>query len=544
MSGAAVFEACITACGGDDFNYIDSDPNYRLFLLKAKERKLKYKTWKNHFIFSSHAKEVGLISRDIGNAEKLSIELSANGELASQAICLPECIAVKYYSEALKIVEVYYPFRHEISSSYNDFISEYTRLSGRYLSNATTRKYAIKKIKNIPDKVDIVFDYGGFWLSWLRGACYTVIAAFTGCRDSEIKSFDIYSYQEKKYAGINVPVLHGIDTKPNFGGVERHKTWVTIPSVKKAIELLWYAFSFAREEWREKASSIEHIDEKERFLKKVDSLFVTLPHMRGHRPNAGKQSIFHSLNNFVKSVGYNATKDDVLEFDLLNPTRKGELKVGEVLRVHPHAFRRTFAVYLVRNKLASLLDIKYQFKHMNIAMTSWYANQANIASHVDMMIDAELQGEIAGENHNYMTDTFYYMYNEAATLAGPEGRRIKNLRAEGDVSIYLSREEISKQVKEGRLSIVEHPGGYCTNPDCDRICDMTTCQYKVVTKDKAMSLVTIRERLIVKYNELLASGLDMPNVCSKIFYEIRSIEKVLSEHYIDFVAFDNKELDI
>jgi hypothetical protein len=181
---------------------------------------------------------------------------------------------------------------------------------------------------------------------------------------------------------------------------------------------------------------------------------------------------------------------------------------------------------------------------MNIAMTSWYANQANIASHVDMMIDAELQGEIAGENHNYMTDTFYYMYNEAATLAGPEGRRIKNLRAEGDVSIYLSREEISKQVKEGRLSIVEHPGGYCTNPDCDRICDMTTCQYKVVTKDKAMSLVTIRERLIVKYNELLASGLDMPNVCSKIFYEIRSIEKVLSEHYIDFVAFDNKELDI
>jgi hypothetical protein len=313
LSGAAVFEACITACGGDDFNYIDSDPNYRLFLLKAKERKLKYKTWKNHFIFSSHAKEVGLISRDIGNAEKLSIELSANGELASQAICLPECIAVKYYSEALKIVEVYYPFRHEISSSYNDFISEYTRLSGRYLSNATTRKYAIKKIKNIPDKVDIVFDYGGFWLSWLRGACYTVIAAFTGCRDSEIKSFDIYSYQEKKYAGINVPVLHGIDTKPNFGGVERHKTWVTIPSVKKAIELLWYAFSFAREEWREKASSIEHIDEKERFLKKVDSLFVTLPHMRGHRPNAGKQSIFHSLNNFVKSVGYNATKDDVLE---------------------------------------------------------------------------------------------------------------------------------------------------------------------------------------------------------------------------------------
>lgn len=544
LSGAAVFEACITACGGDDFNYINSDPNYRLFLLKAKERKLKYKTWKNHFIFSSHAKEIGLISRDIGNAEKLSIELSVNGELASQAICLPERIAEKYYSEALKVVESYYPFRHEISSAYNDFISEYTRLSGRYLSNISTRKNAIRKIKSIPDKIDISFDYGGFWLSRLRGACYTVIAAFTGCRDGEIKSFNVESYQEKKYAGMIIPMLHGVDTKPNVGGVKRHRSWVTIPSVKKAIELLWDSFSFAREEWRRKASSIEHMDEKERFLINVDSLFVTLPHMRGHRPNAGKQSISHSLTTFVKSIGYRATNGDVHEFDLLNPTRKGELKVGEILKVHPHAFRRTFSVYLVRNKLASLLDIKYQFKHMNIAMTSWYANQANIASYVDMMIDTDLQNEIAGENQIYITDTFYYIYNEAETLAGPEGRRIRNLRVEGDTSIYLSREEISKQVEEGRLSIVEHPGGYCTNPDCDRICDMTTCQYKVVTKDKAMSLVTIRERLIVKYNELLASGLDMPNVRSKIFYEIRSIEKVLSEHYIEYAAFDKKEFDI
>ena len=85
----------------------------------------------------------------------------------------------------------------------------------------------------------------------------------------------------------------------------------------------------------------------------------------------------------------------------------------------------TFAVYLVRNKLSSLLDIKYQFKHMNIAMTSWYANQANIASYLDMMIDNELQDEIAGENKNYMTDIFYHLYNEAETLAGPEGRGLK-----------------------------------------------------------------------------------------------------------------------
>lgn len=113
--------------------------------------------------------------------------------------------------------------------------------------------------------------------------------------------------------------------------------------------------------------------------------------------------------------------------DLLNPYRKSALKFGQMLKVYPHAFRRTFAVYLVRNKLASLLDIKYQFKYMNIAMTIWYANQANIASYIDMMIDKELHDEIAGENQNYMTDVTYHIYNEAETLAGHEGKRIKNL---------------------------------------------------------------------------------------------------------------------
>ncbi|RAP68082.1 putative orphan domain protein [Candidatus Erwinia dacicola] len=60
-------------------------------------------------------------------------------------------------------------------------------------------------------------------------------------------------------------------------------------------------------------------------------------------------------------------------------------------------------------------------------MTIWYANQANIASYIDMMIDKELQDEIAGENQNYITDVTYHIYNEAETLAGHEGKRIKNL---------------------------------------------------------------------------------------------------------------------
>lgn len=338
-----------------------------------------------------------------------------------------------------------------------------------------------------------------------------------------------------------IPILHGLETKSHLGAVARHTSWVTIPSVKKAILLLWDAFDFAREEWKIKAESIIHLDEKKSFIDKVNCLFITLPYIGAYNPNVGRQSLADSLYSFVKSIGYRATKDDVQEFDLLNPSRKGELKIGQILKVHPHAFRRTFAVYLVRNKLASLLDIKYQFKHMNMTMTSWYANQANIASYVDMMIDKDLQDEIAGENLNYMTDVFYHFYNEAETLAGHEGKRITNLRTEGDTRIYLSREEIRKQVQDGQLSLVEHPGGYCTNPNCDRICDMTTCQYKIVTKEQAKSLIPIREQLITKYNVIATAGFDMPNVTSKFFYEIKAIEQVLSEHHFDYVSFKKQD---
>ena len=70
---------------------------------------------------------------------------------------------------------------------------------------------------------------------------------------------------------------------------------------------------------------------------------------------------------------------------------------------------------------------------------------------------------------------------------------------------------------------------------------MTTCQYKIVTKDKAITLVNIREKLIIKYNDIESLGLDMPNVTSKLFYEIRAIEQVLSEHHLEYVAFNKKD---
>lgn len=385
IGGAVTFQSCISACEGESFSFIDDDSNYRLFLQKAKDKKKKFKTWKNNLIFMSHARTLGIIKRNISNFEELASYISVNGRSSSQTLCIPENIALEYYKQALNFIEKYYPYRHLISFIFNEFFEEYKQTAKSYKSNVICRRRALEKVdrvskENIPD---IYLDFNGSWLSKLKGACYMVIAAFTGCRDGEIKSLDIDSYQEKKYAGITIPLVYGYDTKPNVGGVKRRVYWVTIPAVRKAIELAWFALDFARKEWLIKANHIKHLDERKAFLDKANSLFITLPHLTSTKPNVGKQGISDYLESFTKSTQYFATEHDVKEFDQLNPSRIGELKVGNILKVNPHAFRRTFAVYLVRNKIGSLLDIKYQFKHMNITMTSWYANNANIASYDD-----------------------------------------------------------------------------------------------------------------------------------------------------------------
>lgn len=534
IDGSVVFEKCLSECDKKNYSYLDDDYAFRQVLLNARSRKIKYKTWKNYLIFIVSLQNNGFIKRSIDSFDDLARYLSGDSAGTRQTLCLPENVASKYYANALQVVENYYSIRHDISDSYGLYIEEYERYHKTGHTTVNCNNYALRKVD---PSSSIKYDYTGRWLSWIRGACYIVIAAFTGCRDGEIKSFTPSSYEEKEYGSVKIPILRGTHTKINIGGVERTTSWVTVPSAAKAIELLWDAFEFSRTIWKKRAEYIEHVDDRERFLVDIDSLFITLPYGTAKRPKAGRQALASSLNNFVKSLGYKLTNEDICEFELLNPSRKSELREGEYLIPHPHSFRRTFAVFLVRNKLGSLLDLKYQFKHMNIAMTSWYSNQANVASYFDMMLDSELQSEIADENHAYITDTLYYIYNEAETLAGQEGKRILSLRKDSETQIYLSRNEISEQVKEGRLSIIEHPSGHCTNPSCNRVCDMTTCQFKVVTKGKALELVSMRENLINKFKAISEANVNQPNILSNIYYQIRSIEKVFDEHKIAYSRF-------
>lgn len=79
----------------------------------------------------------------------------------------------------------------------------------------------------------------------------------------------------------------------------------------------------------------------------------------------------NALKRFIKNLGYNASLEDVEEFNMLNPTREGQLKVGGTYDdLSSHDFRRSFAVFLFATALVLLLESSFS---LNIKTSTWRA---------------------------------------------------------------------------------------------------------------------------------------------------------------------------
>jgi hypothetical protein len=235
-----------------------------------------------------------------------------------------------------------------------------------------------------------------------------------------------------------------------------------------------------------------------------------------------------------------------MEFDKLNPTRKGGLELGGYLpKLSSHDFRRTFAVFLIRNKLGSIMSLKYQYKHLNEIMSQWYANNSELLRALDLKADTELQELVNESNILIMTEAAFEIFN-SPTLSGGEGERIDQERQKEQYSgnIYTTRKELERQVRAGNLSVVEHPSGYCFNPDCSRICSSeisnVICKHEAVTRGKALEKLPKRTRLISKFSNLLALGNTFNSIRNRLFVEIKAIEYTLQQHAIPFEPFEEQ----
>lgn len=523
--------------GSSDVSLLDRFDAYNVFINRIKEEKLSVSYVKNIFTFINSLNDLGYCARFYESPKKEADKISTNKDV-NQAIAIPERLMVNILNVAVDMVEKYSDYGSKISSAYDMYFDELDRYKKSGKDTKHFKRDVGYKIKHEVPYSDFTLDGKSYFAKDIQTACMIVCSAFSGVRVSEGFSLNHLSYKEKEYNNFVIPIIEGESSKGRTNGIPIKESWVCHPVVYKALKLAYEITGYSRKRLRHKFRGNPHR------LKQVESAFILVS--LNESKNVSPISFNEQFIKFMNDHEIYANEEDIVEFDTLNPERKGELKSGKFLpKLSHHDFRRTFAVFVVRNRLGNLMCIKQQFKHTNIIMSAWYANNSDMARELDMSVDSELKEMIDEANISVTTDMLFDIYN-SETLSGLRGNEIikerESLPYKG--KIYVSREDIEERVRANQISVVEHPTGYCFNPKCDRICSSDrstkTCSHEVVTRDKALKRANFRIRLIDRFNALNNGQFQMGNILTDILLKIKSIELVLSDHNIDFESFHGK----
>lgn len=512
--------------------------------------------------------KAGLVTRYVHKREYIKWVQPDAGQ--GQAIAFPEAIYANILQTVVKFVETYHPYRHHISSAMEMFyayqdemIDSELKALGVSVLNEEQRNILSARMcrvtNNWPERRAIPnfsFYRRGNWLGRLLRMCFICVGLFSAARKEELLSMNKDSYDDSKAA---IPKVTGFSTKGNKGE-KNYTAWNTAPIAKLALELAFDATQAAR------GYSLEQLDvgyqsgllTKDQYnARKQDlkSAFISSDIPSVTELLINKSSLKFKVDGGgdalnMKEFNITATSEDVDEFDLLNPERAGSLKVGGGLpRLSPHDLRRSFVVFMVKNRLGNALTVKYQLKHRNINMSSWYANYAELARTNQLLMDTQLMSEFEQAIESSAVDAWDEIYNVSDTLSGAEGERIAQNKAErlaqGE-EIIMSRNELLALVRSGDKSIVLLPtGGYCTNRNCERLCSLmdiveAPCKHKVITDKAAKRLSRERDNLIASFRTIN----DMGDYANELILDarkkkIQSIEPTLVKHSIPFDSFND-----
>ncbi|SON50121.1 hypothetical protein [Vibrio tapetis] len=512
--------------------------------------------------------KAGLVTRYVNKREYSQWVKPDAGE--GQAIAFPEAIHVSILKTVVEFVETYHPYRHQISAAMEKFYAYQDEMLNAELKalgvSALNEKHM--KIFNVrisrrtskwPERKAIpnfLFYRRGDWLGTLLRMCFICVGLFSAARKEELLSMNKESYDDTLAA---VPKVSGFSTKGNKGE-KIYTTWNTAPIAKLALELAFDATQAARKYQLERLDDgyqNGQLTQDQYNAKKQDleSAFISSDISFDSEALINKSSLKYKVDGSydalnMKEFNITATAEDVDEFDLLNPERAGNLKVGGGLpKLSPHDLRRSFVVFMVKNRLGNALTVKYQLKHRNINMSNWYANYSELVRTNQLLMDTQLMSEFDTAIEASTVDAWDEIYNVSDTLSGAEGERIAQNKAErlaqGE-EIVMSRSELKALVRSGDKAIVLLPtGGYCTNRNCERLCSLMNiveapCEHKIVTDKAAKRLSRERDNLIASFRAIN----DMGDYANELILDarkkkIQSIEPTLVKHSIPFDGFND-----
>lgn len=550
---AYMISSIVRHAGISELSLLSQDRIWRQFKSQLRGHFSK-DSFRGYIGFLNQLNFAGLIDRHTTIAEFDEGFFRSDSD-AKQSIALPSSMHIKTLEKTYETIEKYHPWRTQISNvmsqviAYRDEIyTENPSIDMKNLSYKVNRfANKLTKTVNIPDFESSI---DGNWVVNILKDCLICIAMFSGARKEELLSLSVDSYSELN----GISIIKGLTSKANKGQ-PIYTTWNTHPIVKKALELAYDISNYARDihkrliEQHFTNGDIEE-DKYNRSMQEVSRAFISIDMgMNWYKSMRTEYQLNLTKGLGVDRFNFVATPEDVEEFDLLNPSRCGELEVGGTLKKFSlHDFRRSFAVFMIRHRLGGLLTIKYQLKHKNLQMSDWYANYANLARIEGILMDNELMSLCDQAMEDAAVDALDDIYNLSTNLSGVEGERISKAKIEkleqGE-QIYLTRDELRQMVKLGEKSIVILPtGGYCTSPDCERLCSLTVISKK--KKGCGAVLTDSQARRKLKEHTALVKSFRGMNELNDYAYiklleghknKIKSIETILLAHKIDFTPF-------
>ncbi|RWU08865.1 hypothetical protein EGC76_10995 [Pseudidiomarina gelatinasegens] len=435
----------------------------------------------------------------------LAIKLACQTKLESkQTLAIPQSIANVIFGEALKLVEMAWPYCKKLAQLDRDLQSNYD--AGRAIVDYKINTGIWKWLSNNSDQVDAAKTYAeeinkatprkqseiilqalsdtpllpvgkksldGTWFSqWrssLQSACFICCGAFTGMRVSELfelrsDSFSTYMFEGQTYHSVRA-ATH------KLAAGKKTEEWLASPVVEKAIDLATALSSSSREQLLVIAAHTANNGQRDELIKISSNLWLS-QHQRKNLPILISRSKWNDrLRKFSMLAGTKVTEASIAETRRLNPRDNGaidnKIEIGKPWPLITHQFRRTFACFSIRNNLGNSIALKQQFKHVNLRMTEWYGNGAIEARLSDVQFDSELKNilnEVAIES---TTNAYFNWFNGSEPLSGSFGKAILAMR-EDTPTIYSSWESLYRLVKENRLTLHGTLHSYCKNGyDCD-----------------------------------------------------------------------------
>ncbi len=500
--------------------------------------------------------------------ESIANSIADKSREIQQTLFIPQDLASHIFRTALEEVETFHAKRFEIKK----FFSEYVNLLKEDVSYHEVQKLInssglISIGKHVPTKhkgnTTKTTSFGLVTIKMfyydILAACGTLIGGTTGMRQGEWYELSTDSFKQKTVKGAVVSYLTGATSKLN-GGQPLPHAWVCAPQTKMAIELA----ACISEPFRNRVTNylMENHPEDELLESLSTTLFLRAFPSDKQIDDSNLSAHVSTLNAAIRRLsarveyknesgelvkGARLSKEHMDEYNNINEQNKLDLKIGDLWPLASHQYRRTFAIFFIRNGFGSFLQIKRQFAHIHLAMSMWYGRNSELALSLDTTMDEEIQSEIEQVNLELATEILSDIYlNDSKTLSGGAGKKIQEDKQHGRI-IFSSRDDIRTAIQRGEISVVDNGTSICLNPSCDRLdclidpaVNGAKCKSDILDENHAQQRIAMRERLIYKYEQTVSTVRHQPNTLSKIKAGIRGCEKVMQDHGI---AFDRYEFE-